>query len=69
MGTPSTAKPQRFKVIGESIAELRKVTWLSRREAIYLTALVLVFSAVVGAILGGLDFLFSFLVNKFFIGS
>jgi preprotein translocase SecE subunit len=68
MGTPATIKPPRFKFIGESIAELKKVTWLSRREGIYLTTLVLAFSAVVGVILGGLDYLFSFLVNKFFVG-
>jgi preprotein translocase subunit SecE len=68
MATPSTVKPPRFKFIAESISELRKVTWLSRREAIYLTTLVLAFSATVGIILAGLDYLFSFLVNKFFVG-
>jgi preprotein translocase subunit SecE len=68
MATPSTAKPPRFKFIGESIAELRKVTWLSRREAIYLTSLVLAFSAIVGIILASLDYLFSFMVDKFFVG-
>jgi len=34
----------RFSFIGETIAELRKVTWLTRREAIYLTGLVLIIS-------------------------
>jgi preprotein translocase SecE subunit len=48
--------------------ELKKVTWLSRREALYLTGLVLLFSAFVGAILGGLDYLFSFLIRTL-IGS
>jgi preprotein translocase subunit SecE len=68
MGTSSTIKPPRFKFIGESVTELKKVTWLSRREAIYLTTLVLAFSAAVGIILAGLDYLFSFLVDKFFVG-
>lgn len=68
MGTPATVKPPRVNLLGEVIAELRKVTWLTRREAIYLTALVLVFSGVVGAILGGLDYLFSLLVRTFFLG-
>jgi preprotein translocase SecE subunit len=68
MVMPAVNKPARFKFIGETIAELKKVSWLSRREAFYLTALVLVFSAVVGAILGGLDYLLSLLVNKLFIG-
>jgi len=45
----------RFKFIGETIGELKKVTWLSRREALYLTALVLLVAAVAGLILGLLD--------------
>ena len=61
-------KPVRFKLIRDIRDELKKVTWLSRREALYLTGLVLVFSAAVGVILGGLDYLFSFLVRTFFVG-
>ena len=58
----------RFKFVSDIIAELKKVTWLSRREALYLTAIVLGFSIVVGLILGGLDYGFSFLINKVFLG-
>jgi len=65
---PATDKPVRFKLVRDIKDELKKVTWLSRREALYLTGLVLVFSAVVGAVLGGLDYLFSFLVKQFFVG-
>jgi preprotein translocase subunit SecE len=61
---PTTEKTQRFKILSDVRDELKKVTWLSRREAIYLTGLVLIFSAAVGAILGGLDYLFSFLIKK-----
>ena len=68
MGTPVTVKAPRPSFFGDTVAELKKVTWLTRREAVYLTALVLVFSAVVGAILGGLDYLFSFLVRTLFLG-
>ena len=65
---PATDKPIRFKLVRDIKDELKKVTWLSRREALYLTGLVLVFSAVVGAVLGGLDALLSQLVKTFFIG-
>jgi preprotein translocase subunit SecE len=54
---------QRFKFIGEIIAELKKVVWPSRREATYLTTLVIVFTVVVAIILGVIDFGFSKLMN------
>jgi preprotein translocase subunit SecE len=54
---------QRFKFIGDIIAELKKVTWPSRREATYLTTLVIVFTVVVAIILGVIDFGFSKLMN------
>jgi|TARA_B100001971_G_C18214386_1_gene552829 preprotein translocase subunit SecE len=56
------------RFIGEIIAELKKVTWLSKREAVYLTALVLIVAVAVGIILGAMDYGFSFLVDKLFIG-
>ncbi len=59
----------RFSFIGETIAELKKVSWLSRREAFYLTGLVLLVAATVGAILGAIDYGFSFIVDKFIIGN
>jgi len=68
MVKPAAGKTNRLKFVGETVAELKKVSWPSRQEAGYLTILVLVFSAIVGLILGGLDFLLSFLVNKLFIG-
>ena len=58
----------RFRFITETIGELKKVVWLSRREAAYLTLLVVVVSAGVGLILGGLDMGFTRLVDKFFLG-
>ena len=61
---PTNEKAPRFKIISDVRDELKKVTWLTRREALYLTGLVLVFSAAVGAILGGLDYLFSFLIRQ-----
>ncbi|MBI4267546.1 MAG: preprotein translocase subunit SecE [Chloroflexi bacterium] len=58
----------RFKFISETIAELKKVIWLSRREAIYLTTLVLIISVAMGIILGIIDFGFTQLVNNVLIG-
>ena len=58
----------RFRLIGEIIAELKKVVWLTRREAAYLSVLVLIVSLAVGIILGGIDYGFTELVNKVFIG-
>ena len=58
----------RFRRIGEIIAELKKVVWLTRREVAYLTFLVLVISVTVGLFLGAIDYGFSNLINKLFLG-
>ena len=58
----------RFRFIGETIAELKKVVWLSRREVAYLSALVLVVSLAAGIVLGAIDYGFSNLVEKVFLG-
>ena len=58
----------RFRFIGETIAELKKVTWLTRREVAYLTGLVLIVAITVGIILGLLDLGFTNLVNKVLLG-
>ncbi|MCJ7425903.1 MAG: preprotein translocase subunit SecE [Dehalococcoidales bacterium] len=64
----TATKRSRFRFIGEIIAELRKVVWLSRREAIYLTFLVLVVTVAVGIMLGAFDYGFTQLVDKLFLG-
>ena len=68
----ATATPKksgiRFRFVGETIAELKKVVWLTRQEATYLTALVLVIAIAVGIVLGAIDYGFSNLVDKLFIG-
>ena len=58
----------RFRFFGDIIAELKKVVWLSRREAAYLTGIVLIVAIVVGLILGVFDYGFTRLVNDIFIG-
>jgi preprotein translocase subunit SecE len=69
MASPvSKTSGPRFSFFSGIIAELKKVTWLSRGEAAYLTGLVLIVAVVVGIILGAIDFGFSFIVDKLFIG-
>jgi preprotein translocase subunit SecE len=43
----------------ETVGELKKVNWPTRREAINLTGVVLLVTVVMSAFLGLLDFLFS----------
>ena len=68
--TQSTSKrsSSRFRFISETIAELKKVVWLTRREITYLTALVLIVAITVGIALGAIDYGFTNLVDKLFIG-
>ena len=47
------------KFYRETIAELKKVSWPTRKEAISLTKVVLIVILVMGAFLGILDYLFS----------
>ena len=64
----AASKRSRFSIIGETIAELKKVVWLTRREAAYLTFMVLIVAIIVGILLGAFDFGFTNLVDKFFLG-
>lgn len=58
----------KFRLIGEVVTELKKVVWLSRREVMYLTALVLVVSVSAGIVLGAIDYGFTGLVEQVFLG-
>ena len=58
----------RFKFIGETFSELKKVVWLTRREAAYLTFLVLVVAITAGIVLGVLDYGFTKLIDKLLLG-
>jgi len=55
------------RFFGDIIAELKKVVWLSRREAAYLTALVLIVAVIMGLFLGVIDYGFTRLVNDVFL--
>ena len=54
--------PVRF--FRETYAELHKVTWPSRQEAVRLTVMVLVVSAAVGLLLFAIDYFFTILVSR-----
>ena len=58
----------RFGFVGDVVAELKKVVWLTKREAAYLTGLVLLVSVAAGIFLGGLDYGFSRLIDWLVLG-
>lgn len=47
-----------FRFIQEVIAELKQVTWPTRKATVQSTAIVIGFSVFVGICIGGLDFVF-----------
>jgi preprotein translocase subunit SecE len=57
------------RYFSEIINELKKVVWLTRRETVYLTGLVIIVVIVSGIVLGALDYGFSELVSRVFMGS
>jgi preprotein translocase subunit SecE len=46
------------RLFRETIAELRKVSWPTRQEALALTRIVLIVMVIMAAILGSLDWAF-----------
>ena len=58
----------RFRLVGDIINELKKVVWLTKQEAAYLTALVIIVAGSVGIILGALDYGFTRLIDNIFLG-
>jgi preprotein translocase subunit SecE len=67
---PKAAAPKkpRFGFMRDTVAELKKVTWLSWPDVIRLTAIVLVVAILLGAFLGALDYGFTALVDKVLVG-
>jgi len=51
----------------EVYVELRKVSWLSRKEVLRYTLIVLTVTIIVASFLGGLDYIFSTLIQKFIV--
>jgi len=50
------------------VTELRKVTWPTREEAIRLTTIVVIVSVILGVVLGGIDYVFYWIVNSLLLG-
>jgi len=71
-GTVTTTTAKRgfsiTRFFGDITAELKKVAWLSRREAAYLTGVVIIVTVIAGVVLGFLDMGFTNLVNNVFLG-
>lgn len=51
----------------EARIELKKVTWPKREEAIRFTVMVIMVSGAVAFFLGGLDFVFQWILNTFIL--
>jgi preprotein translocase subunit SecE len=51
------------RYLRETVAELRKVTWPTRREASQLTVIVLIVIGLTSVFLGLMDFLFARLIG------
>ena len=64
---PAKSRNAIVNFFNETVSEMKKVTWLSRREITYLTILVIVVSVAAGLILGGLDYGFTQLIEKVFL--
>lgn len=61
-------KKRRFSFFSDIVGELRKVVWPTRQETIRLTLIVIGLCVVMGIILGTVDYGFSELVAKVFLG-
>jgi preprotein translocase subunit SecE len=57
----------RFRFFGDTIGELKKVVWPTRREAMRLTIMVLAVCLTIGALLSLLDYGFTRLVVKYLL--
>jgi preprotein translocase subunit SecE len=55
------------RFVRESQVELQKVTWPTREQTINLTIVVLAVCVVVGVFLGGVDYVFQFLVQQLIV--
>ena len=70
MKKSATSKSSGTKInfFSDTISELKKVTWLERREVVYLSSLVLLVTVVVGVFLALVDFGFTRLIQGVFLG-
>ena len=60
-----TKAPQGLlKFIGEARGELKKVSWPTRQMTIRYTGIVIVASLAVGMVIGGIDYLFTKILER-----
>ena len=55
LGSEAARKALSFRMFGEVVSELRRVTWPTRQETMRLTLMVLAVSGAVGIFLGVID--------------
>lgn len=53
------------KFLGEAKTEIKKISWLKRKEVQHYTIIVILISFIVGIFLGLLDSIFAFILGKF----
>jgi preprotein translocase subunit SecE len=63
VGPQAARRAFNLRFVGETVSELRRVTWPSRQETIRLTLVVLSVAAAVGIFLGLVDMGFSRLMD------
>ncbi|HLD37927.1 MAG: preprotein translocase subunit SecE [Candidatus Staskawiczbacteria bacterium RIFCSPLOWO2_12_FULL_37_15] len=57
---------QKIKVFFKEVwVELRRVSWLSKKDVLRYTLIVLAVTVAVAAFLGGLDFIFTEIIKRF----
>jgi preprotein translocase subunit SecE len=64
---PPAQHKRRLRVPGwldDIWSELKKVTWPTREETAYLTMVVVIVAVAVGILLGGVDILFSWVIDQ-----
>jgi preprotein translocase subunit SecE len=63
VGAQAARRAFNLRFVGETLSELRRVTWPNRQETMRLTLVVLSVSAAVGIFLGLVDLSFSRLMD------
>ncbi len=54
----------RPRFVMDIVSELRKVVWPSRQDTVHLTVVVVIVALMVGAVLGGIDIGFGWLIDN-----
>ena len=68
MTTEAARRALSFRMIGDVVSELRRVTWPTPRETFRLSLMVIAVSAVIGAFLGLVDLGFGRLLTFILTG-